>query len=117
MSSAVPPTPASAARRRGLRRAIDEMPNEQYQYLLRSPAATIAEVLGDAAPDVPEAELRARRARMLAGYGGHPLIGTPEQITDTLSQLSRTGIDGIVMTESVNRRILRAIVAVAFTST
>ncbi|HEY8695341.1 MAG TPA: LLM class flavin-dependent oxidoreductase [Chloroflexota bacterium] len=48
-------------------------------------------------PNVPEAELRARRARMLAGYGGHPLIGTPEQITDTLSQLSRTGIDGIVI--------------------
>jgi pyruvate dehydrogenase E1 component len=52
---------------RGLRRAIDEMPNEQYQYLLRSPAATIAEVLGDAAPDVPEAELQS----LIADLGGH----------------------------------------------
>ena len=52
---------------RGLRRAIDEMPNEQYQYLLRSPAAKIAEILGDAAPDVPDAELQP----LIADLGGH----------------------------------------------
>jgi len=33
----------------------------------------------------------------MTGFGGHPLIGTPEQITDTLGELSRTGIDGIVV--------------------
>jgi dimethylsulfone monooxygenase len=48
-------------------------------------------------PNVPEAQLRAIRARLIAGYGSHPLIGTPEQITDTFGWLSRTGIDGVVI--------------------
>ena len=52
---------------KGLRQAIDEMPNEQYQYLLRSPAAEISRVLGDATPDVPDAELKA----LIADLGGH----------------------------------------------
>ena len=50
-----------------LQKAIDEMPNEQYQYLLRSSARTIAEVLGDATPDVEDAELKA----LISDLGGH----------------------------------------------
>jgi FMNH2-dependent dimethyl sulfone monooxygenase len=48
-------------------------------------------------PDLPEEQLRIIRKRLMTGFGGHPLIGTAEQITDTLCQLSSTGIDGIVI--------------------
>jgi pyruvate dehydrogenase E1 component len=50
-----------------LRTAIDEMPNEQYQLLLRSSGEFIAETLGDATPDLPDAELLA----LIADLGGH----------------------------------------------
>jgi dimethylsulfone monooxygenase len=35
--------------------------------------------------------------RFLAGWGGLPLIGTPEQIVDQLAELSRAGLDGVVL--------------------
>jgi FMNH2-dependent dimethyl sulfone monooxygenase len=37
------------------------------------------------------------RAAFIAGWGGYPLIGTPEQVTDQLLNLSGTGIDGTLI--------------------
>jgi pyruvate dehydrogenase E1 component len=51
----------------GLRDAIDAMTNEEYQLLLRSEPARIAQALGDATPDVPASDLR----DLLADLGGH----------------------------------------------
>lgn len=42
-------------------------------------------------------EQRARKARLMTGWGGYKLVGTAERITDELLQLSRAGIDGIVI--------------------
>jgi pyruvate dehydrogenase E1 component len=50
-----------------LRQAIDDMPNETYQLLLRSPAEAISKQLGDATPDVPDAELKS----LIGDLGGH----------------------------------------------
>ena len=50
-----------------LRLAIDQMSNEQYQLLLRSPVERIADVLGDATPDVPHEDLR----ELIGDLGGH----------------------------------------------
>ncbi|MDQ6945372.1 MAG: hypothetical protein M3256_03675 [Actinomycetota bacterium] len=50
-----------------LREAIDDMPNERYQFLLRSGAETIAEALGDAVPDIDDAELKT----LIQDLGGH----------------------------------------------
>lgn len=38
------------------------------------------------------------RENFVAGWGGYPLVGTPEQVTDKLLQLSGTGIDGTLIT-------------------
>ena len=38
-----------------------------------------------------------RLGDLIAGFGSYPLIGTPEQITETLAMLSATGIDGIAV--------------------
>ncbi len=37
------------------------------------------------------------RENFIAGWGGYPLVGTPEQVTDKLLQLSKTGIDGTLI--------------------
>ena len=36
------------------------------------------------------------KRRLIAGWGGYPLIGTPAQIVDQLTALAKTGLDGIV---------------------
>jgi FMNH2-dependent dimethyl sulfone monooxygenase len=38
------------------------------------------------------------RRNFIAGWGGYPLIGTPEQVTDRLLELSKTGVDGSLIT-------------------
>jgi alkanesulfonate monooxygenase SsuD/methylene tetrahydromethanopterin reductase-like flavin-dependent oxidoreductase (luciferase family) len=47
--------------------------------------------------NVPPAVMRARKARLMAGYGSYPLVGTPEQIVDELVRLSADGIDGLAL--------------------
>jgi len=46
---------------------------------------------------LPRDVLERVRYRFLAGWGGLPLVGTPEQIVDKLSQVSAIGIDGMVL--------------------
>ena len=36
------------------------------------------------------------RERIVAGWGTNPIIGTPEQVTDQLAEVSAAGIDGVV---------------------
>jgi dimethylsulfone monooxygenase len=48
--------------------------------------------------DKMDPELYAKmKTRLLAGWGGYPLTGTPEQIVDQMIGLSGTGVDGIVL--------------------
>lgn len=34
------------------------------------------------------------RRNFIAGWGGYPLVGTPEQVTERIVELSKTGVDG-----------------------
>jgi dimethylsulfone monooxygenase len=36
-------------------------------------------------------------ANLLAGYGGLPLVGTPEQIVEGMVRMSEAGVDGITV--------------------
>ncbi len=36
------------------------------------------------------------RERIVAGWGTNPILGTPEQVTEQLGQLSAAGVDGVV---------------------
>jgi alkanesulfonate monooxygenase SsuD/methylene tetrahydromethanopterin reductase-like flavin-dependent oxidoreductase (luciferase family) len=38
------------------------------------------------------------KERFIAGWGGFPIVGTPEQVTDKLIALSNTGVDGTLLT-------------------
>lgn len=44
-------------------------------------------------PDV----LEAFQFHFIAGHGGYPLVGTPEQIVDGLQRLSAMGVDGVLI--------------------
>lgn len=37
------------------------------------------------------------KERFIAGWGGYPMVGTPEQVTDMLVKLSATGVDGTLL--------------------
>ncbi len=48
---------------------------------------------GTLSPDV----LDAFTFHFKAGHGGYPLVGTPEQIVDSIERLSQMGVDGLLM--------------------
>jgi alkanesulfonate monooxygenase SsuD/methylene tetrahydromethanopterin reductase-like flavin-dependent oxidoreductase (luciferase family) len=58
-------------------------------------------------PEVPAHVQRARKARLITGYGSFPLVGTAEQIVDELRRLSGDGLDGLVLSWVDYRRELR----------
>ena len=35
--------------------------------------------------------------RFIAGWGGYPLVGTPEQVVDGMKQLNDAGMGGMIM--------------------
>ncbi len=45
----------------------------------------------------PPERLKAIAEMFIAGWGGHPLVGTEEQIVDKLAGLSRMGMDGVLL--------------------
>jgi alkanesulfonate monooxygenase SsuD/methylene tetrahydromethanopterin reductase-like flavin-dependent oxidoreductase (luciferase family) len=49
------------------------------------------------ARDIPPERLKALQEVFLSGWGGFPLIGTKEQIVDGLLDLSRIGLDGVLL--------------------
>jgi dimethylsulfone monooxygenase len=49
------------------------------------------------ARNIPPERLKAYQEAFIAGWGGFPLIGTKEQIVDGLHNLSRAGLDGVLL--------------------
>ncbi len=42
-------------------------------------------------------KIKAMQERFISGYGGYPLIGTPEQIVDQLLELEQAGVGGMMV--------------------
>jgi dimethylsulfone monooxygenase len=75
-----------------------------YDYYVHEKGDWIAagNVVAAMAAEVNERHYPPERARamaelFIAGWGGHPLIGTKEQIVDGLLSLSRMGLDGVLL--------------------
>ncbi len=47
--------------------------------------------------DYPEAQRKAMSEMMISGWGGFPLIGTKEHVVDGLLELSKIGLDGLLL--------------------
>ncbi len=75
-----------------------------YDYYVHEKGdwAAAGNVVAAMAAEVNERNYSAERARamaemFIAGWSGHPLIGTKEQIVDGLAALSRMGLDGVLL--------------------
>lgn len=55
----------------------------------------IEQLIGGQARSWPEESFRAMARGMVAGWGGYPLVGTPDMIVDQLLRLKAAGIDGL----------------------
>jgi alkanesulfonate monooxygenase SsuD/methylene tetrahydromethanopterin reductase-like flavin-dependent oxidoreductase (luciferase family) len=49
------------------------------------------------ARNIPPERLKAYQEAFIAGWGGFPLVGTKEQIVEGLHNLSRAGLDGVLL--------------------
>ena len=58
---------------------------------------TLTRVMGIQAETVRPEMMQAMIFHFIAGWGGYPLVGTPEQIVDQLQMLSRAGLNGTVL--------------------
>ena len=58
----------------------------------------LIETMGINAKTFTDEQLRGMKRHFLAGWGGFPIIGTKEQIVDTLGKLSGCGFNGVLLT-------------------
>ncbi len=49
------------------------------------------------AKTLPPAVLAEMKKHFIAGWGGYPIVGTPEQIVDSLVTLSKIGLNGTLL--------------------
>ena len=52
-------------------------------------------VLGIESGSFPHME--AFRERFILGWGGYPIVGTPEQVVDQLKAISAIGVEGVIL--------------------
>ena len=58
-------------------------------------ANNIMKVLGIESGSFPH--MQAFRERFILGWGGYPIVGTPEQVVEQLETLSAMGIQGVIL--------------------
>jgi alkanesulfonate monooxygenase SsuD/methylene tetrahydromethanopterin reductase-like flavin-dependent oxidoreductase (luciferase family) len=59
-------------------------------------AKNLMAVLGMQSASFSE-QIRAYQERFILGWGGYPIIGTPEQVASELQKLSDVGMDGVIL--------------------
>jgi alkanesulfonate monooxygenase SsuD/methylene tetrahydromethanopterin reductase-like flavin-dependent oxidoreductase (luciferase family) len=57
-------------------------------------AGNLLRIFGMQSATLDQATLDGHKAHFIAGHGGYPLVGTPEQIVDELGKLADIGVDG-----------------------
>ena len=51
----------------------------------------------DNAKTIPPEKMAGMKFHFKAGWGGYPLVGTPDKIVNELESLSSLGVDGVVL--------------------
>ena len=57
----------------------------------------LLEIFGMQSETLPNEVLDEFRFHFIAGHGGYPLVGTPEQIVDEIGKLIEIGVDGMLI--------------------
>ena len=61
----------------------------------RGAVDNIMKVIGIESGSFPDIENF--RDRFILGWGGYPIVGTPEQVVDQLKMISAMGIEGVIL--------------------
>ena len=57
----------------------------------------IIRLLGIESGSFSEEHLTKYAEHFIAGWGGYPMVGTPEQVTEELVKLSHIGLEGMIL--------------------
>ena len=82
-------------------RDTEKEAKQAYDYVVEkgdwTAARNILNLLGVESQSFSEATLTQFAERFIAGWGGYPLVGTPEQVVDEMVRLAGTGIEGLIV--------------------
>ena len=60
-------------------------------------AGNVIKIAGSGASQSFDHVVSEYQERFIAGWGGYPIVGTPEQVTEELVKLNEAGMDGMIM--------------------
>ncbi len=60
-------------------------------------AGNVIKIAGSGASQSFDHVVKEYQERFIAGWGGYPIVGTPEQVTEELVKLNQAGMDGMIM--------------------
>ncbi len=60
-------------------------------------AGNVIRIAGSGASQSFDHAVKEMQERFIAGWGGYPIVGTPEQVTEELGRLSAAGMGGMIM--------------------
>ena len=60
-------------------------------------AGNVIKIAGSGASQSFDHAVKEMQERFIAGWGGYPIVGTPDQVTEELGKLSEAGMDGMIM--------------------
>lgn len=82
-------------------RDTEQEARRAYDYVVEKgdwqAARNIIGLLGVESQSFSEEALTRFAERFIAGWGGYPLVGTPEQVVDAMSKIADTGVEGLIL--------------------
>jgi alkanesulfonate monooxygenase SsuD/methylene tetrahydromethanopterin reductase-like flavin-dependent oxidoreductase (luciferase family) len=82
-------------------RETEKEAQQAYRYIVEKgdweATRNILRLLGVESGSFSEQHLTEFAEHFIAGWGGYPLVGTPEQVTAELVKLSQTGLEGMIL--------------------
>ena len=60
-------------------------------------AGNVIKIAGSGASQSFDHAVKQYQERFIAGWGGYPVVGTPEQVAEELGKLNAAGMDGMIM--------------------
>ena len=73
---------------------MSNMPTQsQFEFLRSIDTPTVCNLLEIVAPE----RIKPLQEAFIQGWGGLPVVGTREQVVDTLATLSKAGLDGLLV--------------------
>lgn len=80
-------------------RETEKETKELYDQILKMGDWEVAEFVQSGLGSESQSfeQIKALQERFITGYGGYPIIGTPEQVVDQLVKFSEAGVDGMLL--------------------